>query len=165
MRVAFALAAAALAAAPAAAQPGYDRPLDEREIRQSLPSPAELQGMAAALDQMMGALLTLDIGPVIDAADPMRRNPEYGRPGRTLRELGRRDDPYFEQRMRAGVHGSTAAVGQMIGAFATIAPVLQRSLEDLSRSMEGAMRNVPRGPGPGYDYEYEADDRDDRGDD
>lgn len=159
MRIAFVIAAAALAAAPAGAQPGHDRPLNERDMREALPSPGEVRAMGAMFDNMIGALLTLDIGPIMDAADPMRRNPEYGRRGRTLRDMGERDDPYFEQRMRAGVHGATAGVGQMIGAFATVAPVLQRSLEDFSRSIEGAMAGVPRAPGPDYDEGHEPDDR------
>ena len=158
MRIALALAAATLAAAPAAAQP--DRPLSEREMREALPSPDEIRGMGVALDAMIGALMTVDVGPIIDATDPMRRNPEYGRPGRTVGEMGRRDDPYFEERMRAGVQGATAGIGQMIGAFATVAPQLQRSIEEMSRSIEGAMRNVPRAPGPDYYYDDEPDDRD-----
>jgi len=154
MRIAFTLAAATLLAAPAAAQPDPG-PLDERDVRAALPSPGEIREMGVAMDRMIGALMTVDVGPIMDAADPQRRNPDYGRPGRTLGEMGRRDDPYFDQRVRAGVHGATAGLEQMVGAFATLAPQLQRSIEEMSRSIEGAMRNVP----PPQDYDR--DDRDD----
>ena len=156
MRVAFTLAAAALLATPAAAQPD-PRPIDERDVRAALPSPGEIQAMGVAMDRMIGALLTIDVGPIMDAADPQRRNPDYGRPGRTLGDMGRRDDPYFDQRLRAGVGGATAGLEQMVGAFATIAPQMQRSIDEMSRSIEGAMRNVPRAP----DRDYDRDDRDD----
>ncbi len=149
MRVAFALAAAALLAAPAAAQP-EPRPFDERDVRAALPSPGEIRDMGVAMDRMIGALMTIDVGPIMDAADLQRRNPDYGRPGRTLGDMGRRDDPYFDQRVRAGVHGAAEGLEQMVGAFATVAPQLQRSIEEMSRSIEGAMRSVPRGPGPDY---------------
>jgi hypothetical protein len=161
MRVAFALAAAALLAAPAAAQP-EPRPIDEHDVRAALPSPGEIQEMGVAMDRMIGALLTIDVGPIMDAADPQRRNPDHGRPGRTLGDMGRRDDPYFDQRMRAGVQGATVGLQQMVGAFATVAPQMQRSIEEMSRSIEGAMRNVPRAPEPDYypDERYD-DDSDD----
>lgn len=149
MRIAFALAAAALLAAPAAAQP-EPRVLDERDVRAALPSPGEIRDMGVAMDRMIGALLSVDVGPIMDAADPQRRNPDYGRPGRTLGDMGRRDDPYFDQRVRAGVHGATEGLEQMVGAFATVAPQLERSIEEMSRSIEGAMRNVPRAPAPDH---------------
>ena len=149
MRIAFTIAAAALFAAPAAAQP-EPGPLNERDVRAALPSPDEIRGMGVAMDRMIGALMTIDVGPIMDAADPDRRNPDYGRPGRTLGDMGRRDDPYFDQRVRAGVHGAAEGLEQMVGAFATVAPQLQRSIEEMSRSIEGAMRSVPRRPAPDY---------------
>ena len=149
MRIAFALAAAALLAAPAAAQP-EPRPFDERDVRAALPSPGEIRAMGGAMDRMIGALMSIDVGPIMDAADPQRRNPNYGRPGRTLGDMGRRDDPYFDERVRAGVHGATEGLEQMVGAFATVAPQLQRSIEEMSRSIEGAMRSVPPPPDRGY---------------
>jgi hypothetical protein len=158
MRVAFAFAAAALLAAPAAAQP-EPRPFDERDVRAALPSPGEIQEMGVAMDRMIGALLTIDVGPIMDAADPQRRNPDYGRPGRTLGEMGRRDDPYFDQRVRAGVHGAANGLQQMVGAFATVAPQMQRSIEEMSRSIEDAMRSVPPPPDRGY-YPDDRDDED-----
>ncbi len=157
MRIAFAFAAAALLAAPAAAQPGPG-PFDERDVRAALPRPGEIRDMGVAMDRMIGALMTIDVGPIMDAADPDRRNPDYGRPGRTLGEMGRRDDPYFDQRVRAGVHGAADGLEQVVGAFATVAPQLQRSIEEMSRSIEGAMRGVPPPPGRGY----RPDDGDDR---
>ena len=88
--------------------------------------------MAPALDRLLGALLTVDVGPIIDAADPYRRRPDYGRPGRTLGALGSRDDPYFEDRLRSSIYGTTADIGRMMGAFAAAAPALARSLREIA---------------------------------
>ena len=156
MRIAFALAAAALLAAPAAAQQ-EPRPFDERDVRAALPSPGEIRAMGGAMDRMIGALMSIDVGPIIDAADPQRRNPNYGRPGRTLGDMGRRDDPYFDQRVRAGVHGAAEGLERMVGAFATVAPQLERSIEEMSRSIEGAIRSVPRRPAPDYYPDHRGD--------
>ncbi|MGZ8310978.1 MAG: hypothetical protein ACXWUP_12105 [Allosphingosinicella sp.] len=134
------IAAAAVACAgPALAQP--EKPVDpmEEEIRHALPPPGQIEAMAPVIDRSFGALMNLDVGPLLDAADPIRRNPEYGRPGRTLGELGRRDDPYFEQRMRSSIYGTTADMNRMISAFSAATPALVRSMRELERAMDQAM--------------------------
>jgi hypothetical protein len=91
------LAAAAFTPAPALAQ--------------HVPSGREIEEMAPALDRMTGALLDVDVGGIIDAADPYARRPGYGRSGRTLGALARRRDPYFDARLRASIYGGTAPGG------------------------------------------------------
>src|SRR6187551_3830546 len=99
-------AAAVSLATPAAAQPPAGPDPLEQEIVRAIPDPAEIEAMAPALDRSMQALMNLDVGPIIDAADPYHRRPGYGAPGRTLREMGRRDDPQFEERMRSTLFSS-----------------------------------------------------------
>ena len=142
-------AAAAAFAAPAFAQvpppkyPGED-PLED-QITRSIPSPGEIEAMAPALDRSLNVLMNMDVGPLIDAVDPMRRSPDYGRPGRTLGAIGRRDDPYFEERMHGQVYDATAGMGRMMGAFAAAAPALARSMRELERAMDDAMGGYGRG--------------------
>lgn len=136
-------AAAAALAAPVAAQAPLTDPLEE-EIVRSLPDPGEVEAMAPVLDRSVGALMSLDVGPIIDAADPYRRRPDYGAPGRTLRELGRRDDPYFEQRLRGSIYGATTDVSRMMGAFAAAAPSLARSFRELERALGTAIEDYDR---------------------
>jgi hypothetical protein len=100
--------------------------------------------MAPALDRSVGALMNVDVGPLIDAADPWRRRPGYGRPGRTLGALGRRDDPYFEERVRSSIYGATADIGRMMSAFAAAAPALARSLREVERAMDAAIGDYDR---------------------
>ena len=150
------LAAAALAA-PAAAQPQpiFDERMDD-EIVRAIPPAEEIEAMAPALDRSLGALLNVDVGPILDAADPYRRRPGYGRPGRTLGELGRRDDPYFEQRLRSSIYGATGDMARMTEAIAVAAPGLRRSLSELERSMAAAIDDYHRRRGePRDDREYE----------
>ena len=121
------------AAATAIAAPGLaqgQRPVDpiEDEIVRAIPDREQVEAMAPALDRMLGALLAIDIGPIIDATDVDRRRADYGRRGRTLGALGSRDDPYFEDRLRSSVYEVTADTSRMMGAFATAAPALARSL-------------------------------------
>ena len=149
-----AAAAAALATPVAAQAPLPPDPLEE-EIVRAIPDPAEVEAMAPALDRSLETLMSLDVGPIMDAADPYRRSPDYGAPGRTLRELGRRDDPYFEQRLRGSVYGATADMSRMMGAFAAAAPALARSLRELERAFGTAIQDYDRrletDPYPDYD--------------
>ena len=137
--------AAASLAAPAAAQPEpiFDEDMDD-EIVRAIPPAEEIEAMAPALDRSLGALLNVDVGPLLDAADPYRRRPGYGHPGRTLGELGRRDDPNFDQRLRSSIYGATSDMAGMMAAVAVAAPALRRSLSELERSMAAAIEDYDR---------------------
>ena len=138
-------AAATLIATPAFAQGSAPAdPLEER-IVDALPDREQVEAMAPALDRLLGALLNVDVGPIIDAADPYRRGPGYGRGGRTLGALGSRDDPYFEERLRSSVYDVTADMGRMMGAFATAAPALARSLRQMEHAVDAAIEDYHRG--------------------
>ena len=153
----------ALIAAPALSQPAD--PI-EREIVRATPSPEEIEAMAPALDRALGALLTVDVGPILDAADPARRRYDHGRPGRTLGRIGSRGDPHFEERMRDSVYRSTEDIARMSGAFAAMAPALARTLRDLQAAIAAAGDSYHRGRPPERDWDRDRDvdhdpDRDD----
>lgn len=143
-------AAAVLLAGPATAQPR------ERDIARGLPSSAEIEAMAPALDRMTGALLDVEVGPLLDAVDPYARRPGYGRPGRTLGRLAERDDPWFEQRLRGSIYGTTAEIGRVMDAFAVAAPALERSLLELEAGIRAAADDYRRRrPLPPIEWEDE----------
>jgi hypothetical protein len=154
-------AAAAFATVPAAAsaQPYSDRLEDD--IVRAIPPAAEIEAMAPALDRSLGALMNVDVGPLLDAVDPWGRRSDYGRPGRTLREMGRRDDPHFEERLRSSLYGATGDMSRMMGAFAAAAPALAQSLREVERAMGAAIDQYHRGRGEPYyrhdDYPYPED--------
>ena len=154
---------AACIAAAVAATPALAHPADDDDVVRALPSSRDVAAMAPALDRMMGALLDVDVGPMMDAVDPYARRPGYCRPGRSLGALGRSRDPYFDRRWRGALYGSTAELGLMMDSLAAAAPALRRSLREVENSIAGAVgeyrarRADSRGP---YGDPYDHDDRD-----
>jgi hypothetical protein len=124
--VLIAAALAALAAAPAAAQTRADQVRGAHDV---------VDRTAPAIDRATGAMLDLDVGPLLDAADP------YGRRGRhrTLRDIAGRDDPRFERRLRGSIYGTADSLNRMIDAFAAAEPALRRSVRDMEDAIEGAV--------------------------
>jgi hypothetical protein len=140
---AFSLTAAIPAAAQAPASPGD-----------------KIAAMAPALDRATGAMLDLDVGPIIDAADPYRRD-RYLRRHRTLRDIARRDDPYFEHRLRAQIYGTTAGMARIADAIAAAEPAMRRSLREMEREIDAAVRDARPGLPPGQvddDWDRDFDD-------
>ena len=125
-------------AAPAAAQPDRDDVM-ERDIARALPSPGELAATGDLLSRIMGAMLDVEIGGVMQAIDPAARP----RPGETLGDLARRDDPYFEERMHHSVGATIETMDDVMADVAILAPRLLRSLDDFSRNIEDATRDLP----------------------
>jgi hypothetical protein len=123
-----AFAATFFVAAPAAAQP--QRPSEK------------IQDYAPAIDRTADALLNLDLGPLLDAADPYRAHHR-----RTLRDMARRNDPDFERRMHATIYGSAATMGRYADAFAAAQPAMRRALTQFERDMAAAMAAPPPGRG------------------
>ena len=59
---------------------------------------------------------------------------------RTVRDVATRDDPYAEARMRGSIDAITDNMGLMTEQLAVLIPVLSRSMIDLERRMEEAIR-------------------------
>lgn len=144
LAIAAAAAGLAILAAPAAAGPDRFH-YEEDEIVRALPHPAEVAETAYRLDRVLGALLDIDVAPIARAVDP------YAPPGpATLRDMGHADDPYFEDRLRHTLYGTTAGLGAMMESFAALAPVVGHSLRDIEARVADAMA---RGGYPAYpDY-------------
>ena len=137
------LGIAAIAAPVAAQTPVFDESLD-RDIAEAIPPAEEVEALAPVMDGMVGALLDVEVGPLLDAADPYRRRYDHGVPGRTLGDLAARDDPQFEQRMRSSIYGVTSDMGRMMQAVAVAAPAMRRSLREFERGIEGAIDDYER---------------------
>lgn len=121
---------------------------------QHVPSGTEIEAMAPAIDRITGALLDVDVGGIVDAADPYARRPGYGRPGRTIGRMARRHDPYFDARLRASIYGGAAQAGRMMDAFASAMPALRRSLDEARAAIGAAVDDYHRGA-PARRYEDE----------
>ena len=122
-----AAAGAAILAGPAAAQDyRYAPVIDEA-------GPA-IEEIAPAMDRATEALMNIDIGPILDAVDPMRPHPH-----RTLRDMARRDDPDFDRNLRAQIYGSAAGLRRMTAAAAAAEPALRQALDQFRASIAVAM--------------------------
>jgi len=106
----------------------------------------KIQDYAPAIDRSADALLNLDVGPILDAADPYRRHHR-----RTLRDMARRNDPDFERRMHATIYGSAATMARAADAFAAAEPALRRAMTQFQRDMAAAMAAPP--PPRGYPHD------------
>ncbi len=138
-------AVALAAAATASAQPLPPEPqMHPEDMAHAIPSPGEVRDVAVGLDRVLGALLNLDIRPVVEAIDPA--SPALRRGERTLRDLGERDDPYFEDRLRSNIYGVSGAVSEAMGRMVVLVPVLQRTLDQVERDVADALRTPPPSP-------------------
>jgi hypothetical protein len=160
----------ALVALPVAAQHRQAAPHHEED---TLRGGAEmLRQSGPTVERSADSALGLDIGPLLDALHP------YGRQGRhlTLRELGRSNDPDFDQKLHRSIYRGTARAAATLDAMATAAPSIRQSLHQMENAIAGAMdearRPLPREayeapPARGYDAAPQsqppADDDDDDG--
>jgi hypothetical protein len=147
----FILAAAAIACAlPAAASaqssPMFPHEMDD-DIARSLPHPYDVEEAGDRLGSAVGAILNVPIGGVVQAIDPTAR----ARRNDTIADVAGRDDPYFEERIEDDVRGLTLKGADLMRQLTVVAPVLRRSLADLERNLEGAIR---RGPDRDYRDDY-----------
>jgi hypothetical protein len=106
--------------------------LDQREVAE----------VAQSMDRLVGAVMDLPIGGIMAAVDPEGRN-QYRR-NETVRDMATRDDPEAEARIRGGIHASTAGIGAMSQALAQMMPVFRRSMEEMERNMDRALRSYRR---------------------
>ena len=134
----------ALVALPLAAQPREERALrgGAEAVRQAAPM----------VDRSADAALELDVGPLLDALHP------YSPRGRrmTLRELGRRDDPDFDRKLRASIYRGSARAAATLDAMAGAAPSIRRSLRDMEAAIGTASVGARRPIRPDLDPPPEA---------
>ena len=131
--------AALIAAAPALAQPPvYDEPWED-EVEVAL-DPADVGRMAHTMDRLVGAVMDLPIGGIVAAIDPLGRSGYH--PGATVRDMATRDDPYAEERIRAGIYGTTRGIGAMGEALTRMMPVIRHSLDAFSDGIAEAIEAV-----------------------
>ncbi len=141
-----------LVASPALAQipptsPAPVRPAPPQAMPETIAIPPELTdpAMADRLGGMMQALskafLNLPVGEIEAAAE--------GRPatradrGRTIREIGRREDPNFERNLDRDLAASRTTMRASMKAFATALPAVMKGLTDAGRALEQATANLP----------------------
>lgn len=127
MRLAATAAILCVAAAPAMAQ---SRGQAEAATR-ALQNPMVQEGLAGVVSQIAGIVLDTKVGPLAHYAGPE----DDVRAGDTLRDIERRRDPGFEQRLHADTRHAVAATA----AAAQDALAMSASLEDTAARLRAAL--------------------------
>ncbi|HEY0014474.1 MAG TPA: hypothetical protein VGB79_16650 [Allosphingosinicella sp.] len=139
MRLILAGVAALALAGPAGAQRVFT-PEAEDDVVRAIPPASQVEAIGEAMDRVLGAVLDMPIGPLvdaIDAADPQGRRDRrfYPRDAR-VGDVASRDDPYFEDRLRDSIHRNSANMGRAMEQIAIAAPALRRALGEVERNVE-----------------------------
>lgn len=128
---------ALLIAAPAFAQPPRAAP----------PPPPAAGPLTAAspeqigrqIDRLADAIMSVDVGPVVDAIDPVARS--RGMPT-SLGSLADRRDPYARARMHQDIAATTAGLNVAVRDAAAVAPILLQTLAQARRQIQAAARDA-----------------------
>lgn len=134
MKPALALVAALLTSAPAVAQTAEDDEFLAEVERQE-----RLDEAVLAVDRLVGAILDMPVGRLAEIAPPGSVEGEV-RPGDTIRELGTRRDPAFEENVRGGARAMAAVVGNMVQQFETMMPELRAWGERVGEAAPDSIR-------------------------
>ncbi len=130
----------ALFASPALAQ----APAAQAEtitIPKELTDPATTEKLGRMMQAMSKAFLDLPVGEIEAAAE--------GRPAtradrrRTVRDLGRADDPNFERNVERTLANSKPMIEASMKALAAAMPAMMKGLSEAAREMEKATANLP----------------------
>lgn len=121
-------------ATPAVAQ--SQLPSREIEAAQRLNDPIVQEGLAAAVSAVAGIVLDTRVGPLAAITGDVG-------PNDTLRDVQRRDDPYFEERLHDDTRRAVAAAGGMASSGAAMSVELQRTAERLRAALAPLAGMIP----------------------
>jgi hypothetical protein len=136
----------------------------DRDIVRAIPRRGEIEAVGDVAARSIDAILSVPIGPLIEAANPGRRLSRRERE-ETLGDRAARSDPYVRERMRDQIAVASIAMGALAEQMAVMTPVLRRTIEDAERRVEDAARGIPpRDYDRGYDRRDEPVDGPEPGD-
>jgi hypothetical protein len=107
----------------------------------ALTDPAMADKLARMMQAMSKAFLELPVGEIEAAAE--------GRPAtradrrRTLRQLGRSEDPNFERNIQRDIANAKPMIEASMKAMATALPAMMKGLSEAGRELEKATANLP----------------------
>ena len=143
MRTSWLVLPLALIAAPALAQApsAPAAPPETIAIPPELTDPAMAERLARMMQSMSKAFLDLPVGEIEAAAEgrPVTRADRR----RTLRELGRKDDPNFERNLDQTLANSRVAIQASMKAMAAALPAMMKGRSEAAREFEKATANMP----------------------
>ena len=135
-------------AVPAAAQPHHAPPPHlptthdpAAQITQQLTDPATVERIANVMQSLTKAVLALRVGEIEAAAQGRVATPAEKR--RTVRDVGRRNDPDFDRKFAEQMAKTGPMVEQSIKAVTQALPVMIQSLKQAGEAVERAAANMP----------------------
>ena len=133
----------ALVASPALAQPRNAPPAAPETIAvpRELTDPAMAEKLARMMQAMSQAFLNLPVGEIEAAAEgrPVTRADR----GRTIRQLGREDDPNFDRNFQRDIANSKPMIEASMKALAAALPAMIKGLSEAGRELDKATANLP----------------------
>ncbi len=108
---------------------------------QVLNDPATADRLARMMQAMSQAFLNLPVGEIEAAASGRAVTPADR--ARTLRELGRRENPNFERDMQRDIAASGSMMKASMKAMAVALPAMMKGLSEAARELEKATANMP----------------------
>jgi hypothetical protein len=142
MRTSLLVVPLALMASPLLAQaPAPAAPPEAIAVPPELTDPAMADRLGGMMEAMSKAFLNLPVGEIEAAAEgrPVTRADR----GRTIRDMGRKEDPNFEGNLDRDLAMSRATMQASMKAFATALPAMMKGLAEAGRAIEQATANLP----------------------
>ena len=131
-----------LAAPATAAQPARVPSVPEtQEIQRALNDPVITERLSAMLPALGEAMLNMPVGEIKAAAEGRRASNAEKR--QTVRDLGRRDDPNFEQNLRRDLASSGEMMKASMRAMANALPAMMDGMQKAMGELEKATANLP----------------------
>ena len=121
---------------------------DDAEMREAqgdmvrkMNDPAFQDGVADMMGGMVKAVMSMKVGPVIDAANKMDPRGRYRRadPNATVGDMVSRGDPYVADRVAGQTRAATRSMGVMASGMARMMPVMVEMARDMGAQMEKSM--------------------------
>lgn len=124
-----------LGASPALAQP------PAATLPPELADPAVADKVADMVQGLSDAFLNLPVGEIEAAAEGRKPSPADKR--RTVRDLGRRDDPNFDRDLQRRIAEARPMIAQSMKAIQKALPEIMESVQKAQRAIERATANMP----------------------
>ena len=125
-----------LAASPANAQAP-----EQIVVPPELTSPATAEKLSGMMQALSKAFLNMPVGEIEAAVEGRAATPADK--SRTIRDVGRLDNPNFERDLDRQLADSRVAMQAGMKAFAAALPAMMKGLGEAAREMDKAMANLP----------------------
>ena len=128
-------------ASPPAPAPAPTTTMPTTTMQQVLSDPATADKLARMMQALSGAFLNLPVGELEAAAQGRAVTPADR--GRTLREVGRKDNPSFERDLQRDLAATSGTMQASMKALAAALPAMMKGLSEAGRELEKATANLP----------------------